>query len=167
MAFWYRWYSAPRNRLSGFRHTLHSGTGFWELPTLPTVPFSPASLPPPNQGLMWFNETCSIKDWPYLKLIRSKYVSSKFVSSSPSIVPPLKDENEARDERRRASQGHVELGREGRQEHGGHADAFSDFQRSSQIIDDKDNLQSWSKIIPCCRRTSSFQLTSRNQKAQR
>ena len=115
-------YSAPRNKLRGFRQTLHSGIGWprdpfknvslfyqtlnfkyltissnntslvsssnikhffprflvivpGEVAAAPfAAPLASTGSPPPSHGLMWFKETCSIKDVPYLWLKKKKHL---------------------------------------------------------------------------------------------
>lgn len=61
--------------------------------------------------------------------------------SLPAVIPPLKNEDEARDQRRRAGQGHVKLGRQRRQEHCRHGDVLGDSQRASQVVEDEGDLE--------------------------
>ena len=53
----------------------------------------------------------------------------------PPVVPPLEDEDEPRDEGGRAGEGHVELGRQRGEEHGGHAHVLADLERPAQVED--------------------------------
>lgn len=59
----------------------------------------------------------------------------------PAIVPPLKNEDEARDQRRRAGQGHVKFGRQRRQEHCRHSNVLGNSQWSTQVVEDESDLE--------------------------
>ena len=59
----------------------------------------------------------------------------------PAVVPPLEDEDEAGDEGGGAGEGHVELGRQRGEKHGGHAEVFADFEGPAQVIQNEDDLK--------------------------
>lgn len=58
----------------------------------------------------------------------------------PTVIPPLEDEDEARDERRSARQSHVELGGQRGKEECSHGDVLTYLQRSTQVVQNERDL---------------------------
>ena len=85
---------------------------------------------------MWFRDTWRLQLEILSEVVRVNDLLYEGHAIA-AVVPPLKDEDEAGDEGGGAGQGHVELGGEGGEEHGGHPEVLADLEGSAEVEEDE------------------------------